>query len=178
LNLDRHTLDGVTSREDMSAHPTKLPSLGRRGEGWVALQVCLIAAIAAAGLLGPRWPADVRPWPAVLGAVLAACGAWLLVGGGARLGRQLTPFPKPVAGGALREDGVYGLVRHPIYGGVLLLALGWSLVMSPVTLVVWAVAAAFFDAKRRREEAWLLEQHPDYEGYRQRVRRRFIPFVW
>jgi protein-S-isoprenylcysteine O-methyltransferase Ste14 len=162
----------------MRAKSTRLPSLGRRGGGWVALQVCLIALIAAAGLLGPRWPAAARLWLAIVGAVLAAVGGWLLAAGGLRLGRQLTPYPKPVNEGALREQGAFCLVRHPMYGGVLLLALGWSLVMSPVTLVVWALAAAFLDAKRRREEAWLLELHPDYDAYRQRVRRRFIPFVW
>jgi protein-S-isoprenylcysteine O-methyltransferase Ste14 len=164
--------------EDMRAKSTRLPSLGRRGGGWVALQVCLIALIAAAGLLGPRWPAAARLWLAIVGAVLAACGTWLFAGGGLGLGKQLTPFPKPVDEGALRDQGAFGLVRHPIYGGVLLIALGWSLVMSPIALIVWVVAAAFLDAKRRREEAWLLEQHPDYEAYMQRVRRRFIPFVW
>jgi protein-S-isoprenylcysteine O-methyltransferase Ste14 len=162
----------------MSAKPTRLPSLGRRGGGWVVLQLCLIAAFAAAGLLGPDWPDAARIWLAVAGGVLAAGGALLFAAGGLRLGRQLTPYPKPVAGSALSEQGAFGLVRHPIYGGVLLLALGWSLLTSPVGLAVWALAAAFLDAKRRREETWLIEQHPEYEAYMQRVRKQFIPFVW
>jgi protein-S-isoprenylcysteine O-methyltransferase Ste14 len=65
-----------------------------------------------------------------------------------------------------------------MYGGALLLMLAWALVSSPLALLPLAVAAAFLDAKRRREEAWLLDQHPDYAEYRQRVRRRFIPYVW
>ena len=40
------------------------------------------------------------------------------------------------------------------------------------------LAAAFLEAKRRREEAWLLEQHPGYAEYRGRVHRRFVPFLW
>ena len=157
---------------------SRLPALGRRGEGWVALQAALLAAIIATGLLGPAWPAGARLWLALAACVAAAGGALLLISGGLGLGGQLTAMPKPVPEGTVRQRGVYGLVRHPMYGGVLLLALAWSLIASPVTLVPWLAAAFFLEAKRRREEAWLVEQHPDYEDYRRRVRHRFMPFVW
>ena len=78
----------------------------------------------------------------------------------------------------LRKDGVYGLVRHPMYGGALLLILGWALLSSPFVLLPLGLAAVFLDAKRRREEAWLIEQHPGYADYRLEVPRRFIPWVW
>ena len=45
-------------------------------------------------------------------------------------------------------------------------------------LVPLAAAALFLDAKRRREEAWLVKSLAGYEDYRRQVRRRFIPFVW
>jgi protein-S-isoprenylcysteine O-methyltransferase Ste14 len=157
---------------------TGLPQLGRRGEGWVALQALLLAAAAATGFLGPRWPGAARLWLEITSAPFWLLGVWLFAAGGARLGWQLTPFPKPVTGGTLRDDGAYGLVRHPIYGGVLTLAFAFALVASPLVLAVWVVLAAFFDTKRRREEAWLLEEFAGYADYRRRVRRRFIPFVW
>ena len=160
------------------ATSSRLPALGRRGEGWVALQVALVAAAVGAGIVGPQWPAAASAWLAVAGGLAALSGAVLLVGGGASLGRQLTPFPKPVAEGSLRNSGVYRLVRHPMYGGALLAMLGWALVSSPLALVPLGLAAAFLEAKRRREEAWLLEQHPDYAEYQRRVHRRFIPFAW
>ena len=72
-----------------------------------------------------------------------------------------------------RQDGIYGRVRHPIYGGVLLLLLAWALASSPWALIAVAAATAFFDAKRRREERWLEEQHTDYSAYRERGPRRF-----
>lgn len=155
-----------------------LRSLGRRGEGWVVLQVLLIVLVIAAGLLGPTWPRGWRIWPQIAAAPISVVGALLFIGGIFRLGGQLTPFPKPVSGGSLRQDNVYGLVRHPMYGGVLLLVLAWSLVSSPLALVPSLLAIPFVDAKARREEAWLLEQHPDYVEYQGRVRRRFVPFVW
>ena len=160
------------------AHPRRLPELGRRGGGWVALQVVIFAVAAAAGFLGVDWPAAARPWLWAAGALAFLTGIGLLLGGGAGLGRQLTVFPRPIATGELRQDGLYALVRHPIYGGVLSSLLAWALVSSPLALLPFAVAAAFFDAKRRREEAWLLEKFPGYAEYRERVRRQFIPFIW
>jgi protein-S-isoprenylcysteine O-methyltransferase Ste14 len=144
----------------------------------VALQVVLFAVAAVVGWLGMRWPSPARPslWVAGIAALVAGVG--LLLAGGAGLGKQLTPFPRPVDTGVLRQDGVYGFVRHPIYGGVLLLLLGWALVSSPLTLIPFLLAAAFFDAKRRREEAWLVAKYPDYTAYSERVPRRFVPFLW
>jgi len=155
-----------------------LPALGRRGEGWALGQLVLLGGAAAAGVCGASWPSTGRNTRAAAASVIALAGAGLLLGGGAGLGRQLTPFPKPVADGELRDDGVYGLVRHPMYGGALLGLFAWALVSSPVALAPFAAAAGFLEAKSRREEAWLVEQHSGYAAYRQRVRRRFVPYVW
>lgn len=162
------------------SEPTRkgLPSLGPRGEGWVAIQLVLIVLLGVAALVGPVWP-DALERP-MLGAafVVGLAGAWLFLGGLLRLGTQLTPFPKPIEGGTLREDGVYGLARHPIYGGGVLLALAWSLATSYLGLGPTALLCLLVEAKSRREELWLVDHHPGYEGYRSRVRRRFIPFLW
>lgn len=163
--------------EDRSSR-WSLPDLGRRGGGWVALQAVLFVSAAGIGWYGARWPDALRLGLAIGAAVAFVAGMTLLLGGGAGLGRQLTPFPRPVTSGELRQDGIYGLVRHPIYGGVLLILLGWALISSPWALIVVAAAAVFFDAKRRREEDWLQEQYAGYATYRERVRRQFIPFVW
>ena len=157
---------------------TRLPSLGRRGGGWVSLQFAFFLTAVGAGVFGAAWPAPARHWLAASGGLVALAGAALLVGGGVGLGRQLTPFPRPIADGALRQDGVYGMVRHPIYGGALLLILCWALISSPVALLPLVLATIFLDAKRRREEAWLVEQYPGYADYRLLVRRRFLPWLW
>lgn len=157
---------------------SRLPALGSRGGGWVAIQAALLVAAVLTGIAGAAWPAVAGAWLAAAGTVLVLAGVALLLGGGAGLGRQLTPFPRPVGDGVLRQDGVYRLVRHPMYGGALLAILGWALLSSPLALVPVALAAAFLDAKRRREEAWLIGRHPDYVDYRRRVPRQFIPFVW
>lgn len=154
------------------------PEMGPRGEGWVALQLALMAATAVAGMRGWRWPSSTRGLRLLAAGPAALAGAYLLSAGIGALGRQLTPFPKPVQSASLRRDGAYGLVRHPMYGGGLLLALAGSLLSSPAALAPWAVTALFLDAKRRREEAWLSEEQPEYEAYRQEVPHSLVPFVW
>lgn len=156
----------------------RLPSLGPRGEGWVALQAALLSAVTASGRRGAPWPRATRALRLAVAGPAALAGAALFFGGGGKLGRQLTPFPRPVDGAALRRDGVYGVVRHPIYGGLLLLTLAWALVTSPAALPPWAATVIFFDAKRRREEVWLAERHADYDQYRAQVPHALLPYVW
>lgn len=144
----------------------------------MALQIGLLIFVALAALLGPRWPRSARVTLRVLGAMVAVGGLPLVLSGLRRLGEQLTPYPRPAEGGSLKQDGVYGLVRHPIYGGILLLVLAWALITSPLVLAPTAVLVGLFEAKHRREELWLTERFPDYAAYRRRVRHRFIPFLW
>jgi protein-S-isoprenylcysteine O-methyltransferase Ste14 len=158
--------------------PSRLPDLGPRGEGWVAIQFVLLGLLALASTLGPAWG---DPWLAIgraVGAVHLVAG--LLVAGLGLIGlrENLTPVPRPVAGGRLVAHGVYGLVRHPIYAGIILASVGWGLLAaSPAALLVAAGIAVFFDLKSRREEAWLLETYPGYAEYRRRV-RKLLPFLY
>lgn len=158
--------------------PARLPDLGPRGEGWVALQVVLLLGIVAAAIGGRSWPDAAAPLRVVAGALLLLAGA-VLVGAGSRtLGPSLTPLPRPREDSAFLDDGVYRLVRHPIYGGVLLIATGVSLLASPLALLPTALLVVLFEGKARREEAWLLERYEGYGEYRERVRHRFLPMPW
>ncbi|HSP73263.1 MAG TPA: PEMT/PEM2 methyltransferase family protein [Gaiellaceae bacterium] len=130
-------------------------------------------------LVGLGWP-DGWEIPAyAVGALLIALGTGLLVAGAVALGPSLTPFPAPRGTEELTTEGVYGRARHPMYGGGLLIALGWSTIFASVAgLVLTVVIALFLELKSRREEHWLDEHYPGYAEYRRRVRRRFVPFVY
>lgn len=154
------------------------PALGRRGEGWVVLQVVVIASVVLAGAVGAPWPSGVDGVLKPVGLALSVAGVALAAAGMRHLGSALTPFPKPGDGAALQEHGVYRLVRHPIYGGLLTGGLGWAFVTSPWAIAPAALLAAVFAGKAIREESWLDERYPGYAAYRSRVRRRFVPFVW
>jgi protein-S-isoprenylcysteine O-methyltransferase Ste14 len=155
-----------------------VPRLGERGGGWVVLQFALIAAIIAVGLLAPGWPDGARWWVKGAGVVLLFAGALVLVSAGRALGSGFTPFPKPSEAGALVEEGPYAFVRHPVYSGGLLVAAGISFALSPWSLVVTAVLAVVWALKASVEERFLTARYPGYVDYCARTRFRLVPFVY
>ncbi len=142
------------------------------------LQVILGAATIGCGFLGVSWPDSATTPLDVAGLIVSAGGASLFLLGVASLGRSLTPLPRPHARAEFRQGGIFSRVRHPIYGGVILLFLGWSLAEAPLGLVPWALLAVLLDLKSRREELWLAERYPEYAGYRGQTRRRFVPWLF
>lgn len=162
----------MTSR---GADKSRLPALGARGQGWVVLQGLLVAAVAAGALLGPRWGAPATVPRLALGGAMAAAGLTLMAVAMRQLGGGFTPNPRPREGAVLRQDSVFALVRHPIYGGIMLSSTGFALVLSPLALVPAVLLAGLLALKAAREERWLREQFPGYAEYRRRVRRRFLP---
>jgi protein-S-isoprenylcysteine O-methyltransferase Ste14 len=79
----------------------------------------------------------------------------------------------------LKSSGAYALVRHPIYGGLILVALAWALLLSPWALLPAGILALFFSLKARFEEAFLERRYQDaYRAYAERVRHRFVPYLW
>jgi protein-S-isoprenylcysteine O-methyltransferase Ste14 len=150
---------------------------GERGEWWVVGQGILMAALAAAPTSRP-WPSMPRTPNAWLGAVLFVLGiafaAWAVV----TLGPSLTALPKPRRRAVLIDTGPYALVRHPIYGGVILVGLGWALWRGGALHLPLAFALAFYlNIKASREERFLMARFPDYHKYRERTRRRLVPWV-
>ncbi|MFM7719201.1 MAG: methyltransferase family protein [Actinomycetota bacterium] len=155
----------------------RLPDLGPRGEGYVLGQFLLVVAVAVVAALVPRWPAGLAGALRVVGLASVTAGFGLFALAVRDLGTSLTAYPRPGEGAALRTGGIYARVRHPIYGGLALLAVGWSFVRGPLALVPTAALVALLVAKSIREEAFLVERYPDYAAYRERVRRRFIPGI-
>ena len=150
---------------------------GERGEWWVVGQGLLMAALALAPASRP-WISMPRSPNAMLGAVLAAFGlaltAWAIV----TLGPSLTPLPVPRRRAVLVDRGPYRLVRHPMYGGLILLGVGWALLRGGMWHLPLAYALAFFlNIKASREERFLRARYPEYDAYLQRTRRRLIPWL-
>ncbi len=158
---------------------SRLPALGTRGEGWVAGQVLLIALIFLSALVGGNWNGGYAVAAYAIGGALLLVGLLLLAWAGRRLGASLTPFPAPRADQRVRTDGPYAFVRHPMYGGVILIALGWSMVFATVGgLVLSIVLALFLDLKARREEVWLRERLRGYDEYCRHTSRKLVPFIY
>lgn len=78
---------------------------------------------------------------------------------------------------SLKTDGLYALVRNPIYTGELLWSLGWAILFGSVVGVAlipfWWLALLFHIAKE--EECLTRELGVEYQDYMKTVRGRMIP---
>ena len=121
-------------------------------------------------------------WLASLGVVVAAIalglvGAALAVLGVVGLGPALTASPIPREDAPLITGGVYGLMRSPIYAGLMTGGIALVLVgASAWHIVAWIALVGLLSAKTRWEERMLVAAHPNYRFYGARV-GRFMPGV-
>lgn len=106
----------------------------------------------------------------ILGTVVIAVGLVLLFAGFRGLGKSLTANPVPNQDGVLVTTGVYGIVRHPIYLGLLIITFG--LVISSgvwAQIVVWLALAVLLVYKMRWEEVLLTAKYKGYAEYMAKV---------
>jgi hypothetical protein len=89
--------------------------------------------------------------------------------------RQVQGRVKPFR---FRDDGPFGLVRHPIYLGWLLMVFG-APVMTVDRFVFATISSLYLILAIPWEERSLVEALGDrYRVYQQQVRWRLVPFVW
>lgn len=150
-----------------------------RGGWWVAVQFPLLAlAYFIPGWTGREMGGDFFSTLRYGSLILIGIGALITFGGVVALGRWLTPFPQPLPKSQLRTGGAFSLVRHPLYTGILIMTIGWSLYHNSLAgLFFDAMLFVFFDRKAEREEIWLAEKFSGYTAYSSRV-KKLIPWIY
>jgi protein-S-isoprenylcysteine O-methyltransferase Ste14 len=79
----------------------------------------------------------------------------------------------------LVSSGLYGLVRHPMYTGNVILMLGVPLALGSYWGLVFVVPGLIVLILRIRDEENLLaDELRGYREYVQQVRYRLVPYVW
>jgi protein-S-isoprenylcysteine O-methyltransferase Ste14 len=137
----------------------------------------------AIGVFWLHWDRGLAPREyesslAALGTLVVLAGAALATWAKLRLGRWFTGTFGVKEGHELVTDGPYGITRHPIYTGLLLMLPGAALVWdSALTLLLAFLLAVPFSFHTVYEEA-LFEQHfgAAYRDYQRRV-PRLVPFA-
>ena len=77
------------------------------------------------------------------------------------------------------DTGLYGIVRHPMYGATLIMFLAMGLVLgSPPSFCILLLYIPVIARRIRNEETVLTGGLEGYESYKQKVRYKVIPFVW
>jgi protein-S-isoprenylcysteine O-methyltransferase Ste14 len=82
-------------------------------------------------------------------------------------------------GQPLVSTGLYGLVRHPLYVGALIMMVGTPLALDSYWGLVAIVPGLLSLGFRIEDEEKMLRQDLDgYDEYMQDVRYRLVPYVW
>jgi len=153
-----------------------------RGNRWV------LAAFGVIGLLMAYIPAytDRMEFWTLDGDAVRWLGVALFTAGGALriwpvfvLGPRFSGLVAIQPGHTLVTSGVYGVIRHPSYLGLLVNSLGWALAFrSGVGVLLTALMIPPLVARIRAEEALLRTQFGgEYDAYRRRT-SRLIPGVY
>jgi protein-S-isoprenylcysteine O-methyltransferase Ste14 len=153
-----------------------------RDDRWVLAAVIVIQI--ALGLV-PPWTDRLGVWSLDgetvrwLGVALAAVGGALRLWPVYALGHRFSGFVAIQPGHQLLTTGLYSVIRHPSYVGLLLISAGWSLAFRSIVGLLLTAATFVLLLRRIAAEERLLSQQfgADYEAWRART-ARMIPGVW
>jgi protein-S-isoprenylcysteine O-methyltransferase Ste14 len=145
----------------------------------------LIVLSLAIGWLAPH--ADHHNWWTIDGDVVRYVGlALYLIGGVVRLipvfelKNRFSAFVAVQEGHKLKTDGMYRLMRHPSYAGLLITTVGWCLVFrSSIGLLLTLAMLVPLIARIQAEERFLHEEFgEEHAAYCRQTRWRLLPFVY
>lgn len=130
---------------------------GKRGETFVAAQLGALFVAAVGDLPGIPLVALLQ---FMLGPVVALVGAAVIAASVVGLGRNISPWPAPVADNDLRTLGIYGRIRHPMFVGTALFAAGQATMGRSVPrLLAAGVLALVLRLQAAVEDEALLDRH-------------------
>lgn len=119
------------------------------------------------------------PMAVVVAGCVLFCGAYGLYAEVMRENAWLSRTVEVQEGQQVVDTGLYGVVRHPMYLGVLVLFLSMPLALGSAVAVVPFLAIPWVLVQRIRNEEQVLEAGlPGYADYRKKVKYRLIPFLW
>ncbi|TDZ79199.1 Isoprenylcysteine carboxyl methyltransferase (ICMT) family protein [Mycobacteroides salmoniphilum] len=120
----------------------------------------------------------VPTWLVMVGEVLVITGlsaATLVVAQNNYAGASITVE----SGQTVTSTGLYGLVRHPMYTGSLVMMVGMPLALGSYWGLLAAVpATASLVVRILDEEKMLRHDLQGYDEYTEKVRNRLVPLVW
>jgi protein-S-isoprenylcysteine O-methyltransferase Ste14 len=148
--------------------------MGNRGlTDWIfiIIQIALLGLFIWRPFFLSQWLSEAFRFVGSLGMF---AGAAFLLAGLWSLRENLRIFPSPKSEGDLIESGIYAWVRHPIYAGIIFLALGWSLYQEDLMRLLFSLLImVFFTLKANYEERLLRDKFPGYADYQLRTGRFF-----
>lgn len=143
---------------------------------YVLVQIIIILAILFSTPFGRI---NLHTTGLVAGIALLCSGAIILILASKELGAAFAPQVSPVQNGKLVTSGVYSIVRHPMYSGIIVMNLGWFLLWGSLFALIFSILLGFlFAFKSEKEEILLSKKYQNYADYKARVNNKFIPYIY
>lgn len=77
------------------------------------------------------------------------------------------------------DTGLYGIVRHPMYTATIVLFLSIPLILgSIISFLIFLIYPVLIAFRAINEEKVLIKELNGYDEYINKVKYRFIPFIW
>jgi protein-S-isoprenylcysteine O-methyltransferase Ste14 len=129
--------------------------------------------------LGKIVDREVYPWFQVFALGLYLIGLWLRYRGSKALGENFTRHVAVSTSINLVSTGPYRYLRHPLYLGLFLIALGFPIYVGNLLALVLGLPllSIGFLWRMQVEELALTKIHPPYAQWLKK-RYRFVPFIY
>ena len=159
----------------------RLQSKEQQGEQRQVVSLSALMFLAGFVLAGLNfrfgWP--LLPFGVSCAAALIFLLSYLMYAEVMRENAYLSRVVEVQEGQTVISDGLYGIVRHPMYSATVLMFLALPLILG--SLPAFAVFLFYIPliAKRiRGEEELLRAELPGYSEYCRKVKYKLIPFIW
>lgn len=147
--------------------------------GAIVLAIVIVLLLARRGYALRLFPLPPTALRSGVAAVICVLGLLLALWARVTLGRNWSATVTFKEGHELIRTGPYGLVRHPIYTGFLLMIIGTVIFIGRIEgVILVAVVTAGFWIKLRAEERLMATHFPtEYAAYKAKT-KALIPFVF
>jgi len=115
----------------------------------------------------------------ILGLVFCYTGLFLAIWSRHLLGKNWSLAVQKKENHELITNGIYKILRHPIYTGILLIFIGNTLIVGDYRgLIAVAIVFISFLSKLKKEEKWLIELFGNHYIEYKKKSKMLIPFIF
>ena len=159
----------------------RLDAKEKRGEQSLVIKLSglmFLAGFIVAGL-NYRFQWHMLPKGVSIAATIAFLCAYLIYAEVLRENTYLSRTIEVQENQKVISTGLYGIVRHPMYGATLLLFMVMPLVLgSIISFIIFLAYPVIISRRIKDEEELLSKELEGYAEYQKKVKYKLIPFVW
>ena len=114
---------------------------------------------------------QASPFSYLLGILIIIIALIIMLVSVKDLGRNLSPFPRPINNGNLVTKGIYRFTRHPMYYSLIFISIGFFIIKLSIYYLFLTISLALIiKFKIALEEKYLMNEFKNYLLYKNKVK--------